>query len=364
MPLHDLTEKINIINEIYDSLSDQESKDIFDMRIDYFMYRDAESFIDAYKKYVTPSWGKFHGFEEFYRKKMKQTDSDIPIIIVPAGDFGEKSKLALEMKGYKVDIFADNYRCGDIDNIPIVKVSEINNQYTGDYVCILSVDSKVVKRSLHKQLLDSGVPEENIFIVPFGSLLINNNQQYFDSDIVKRGDEEIFLDCGSCDGITSIGFERWAGSSAKKIIALEPFDDAFRMVQENLKDSKCEIELHKVAAWNKETELKFKSDSNLGSTAICSTGDITVKAQKIDDILNGQKITFLKMDIEGSELAALQGAENTIRLYKPKLAICIYHKPEDIIDIPYYIYSLQQGYKFYIRHYAYPSTGETVLYCL
>lgn len=69
------------------------------------------------------------------------------------------------------------------------------------------------------------------------------------------------------------------------------------------------------------------------------------------------------MDIEGSELAALRGAEKTIKKSKPKLAICVYHKPEDLITIPQFISSLVPEYKFFLRHHQYIS-WDTVLYAI
>ena len=75
------------------------------------------------------------------------------------------------------------------------------------------------------------------------------------------------------------------------------------------------------------------------------------------------KITMIKMDIEGSELEALKGAKKTIQRDKPKLAICIYHKPEDMADIPLYIKELVPEYKLYIRHHSNFAT-ETVLYAV
>ena len=87
-----------------------------------------------------------------------------------------------------------------------------------------------------------------------------------------------------------------------------------------------------------------------------------IKVVTIDGIVK-EKVTFIKMDIEGSELKALHGAEKTIMRDKPKLAISIYHKLEDILDIPAYIHHLVPEYKFYIRHYSL-NAAETILYAI
>ena len=74
-------------------------------------------------------------------------------------------------------------------------------------------------------------------------------------------------------------------------------------------------------------------------------------------------MTFIKMDIEGSELEALKGASTTISANKPKLAICVYHKIEDFWEIPIYINKLAPEYKFYVGHHTVSLTcPETVLY--
>lgn len=81
------------------------------------------------------------------------------------------------------------------------------------------------------------------------------------------------------------------------------------------------------------------------------------------DNLISEKVTFIKMDIEGAEYNALLGCKKIIREQKPKLAICIYHKPEDIIEIPELILSINKEYQFYIRHYS-TTWAETILYAL
>ena len=83
----------------------------------------------------------------------------------------------------------------------------------------------------------------------------------------------------------------------------------------------------------------------------------------IDEIVGEDKVSFIKMDIEGAELKALEGAKETILKWYPRLAICIYHKYEDIYEIGDYILSLNPNYKLYIRHYS-TCMWETVLYAV
>ena len=76
---------------------------------------------------------------------------------------------------------------------------------------------------------------------------------------------------------------------------------------------------------------------------------------------NALRVDFIKMDIEGSELSALRGAESTIRRWQPKLAISLYHRPEDFFSIPSWIDSLGIGYRLFLDHYSIHHE-ETVLY--
>ena len=92
-----------------------------------------------------------------------------------------------------------------------------------------------------------------------------------------------------------------------------------------------------------------------------NTGTATTEGVSLDEIVKDEKVSYIKMDVEGSELKALQGAKETIKNNKPKLAICIYHKPEDILDLLTYILELVPEYKLSIRHYT-SCMWETVLY--
>jgi hypothetical protein len=85
-----------------------------------------------------------------------------------------------------------------------------------------------------------------------------------------------------------------------------------------------------------------------------------IEVDTIDNIVK-QKVDYIKLDIEGAEQDAIDGAKETIRKYKPILAICIYHKAQDWYKIPKKVLEIQSDYKVYIRHYM-EGIYETVMY--
>ena len=91
----------------------------------------------------------------------------------------------------------------------------------------------------------------------------------------------------------------------------------------------------------------------------------TIDITSIDKFVSDNKIEhvdFIKIDIEGAELSALKGAAETIKKFKPKLAICVYHKGKDIVEIPEYLISILPEYNFYLKHNT-DGVYEIVLYC-
>lgn len=111
--------------------------------------------------------------------------------------------------------------------------------------------------------------------------------------------------------------------------------------------------------------VRFAVSSSTGSK-ISEDGDgiVDVRVQTIDSLAL-EKVTFIKMDIEGAELNALKGAEKTLLRDKPKLAICIYHSNEDMLGVAEYLHRLLPEYKFHVRHHnCCPYETETVLYAL
>ena len=124
-----------------------------------------------------------------------------------------------------------------------------------------------------------------------------------------------------------------------------------------------EVEILPYGLWHTSGQLSFQAEGT-GSSMIRDDGQNTVEVHALDDVISrDEHITFIKMDIEGAELKALQGAQRIIRDDRPKMAISIYHKPEDWIEIPDYIMSLTDGYAYYFRHYE-NRLMETVFYAV
>lgn len=191
------------------------------------------------------------------------------------------------------------------------------------------------------------------------------HHQYFPGrEILIPTNEEIFVDAGAYNGATSVEFARWVNEKYKKIYLMEPDSLMQSVMKEYLKlHNMHDIEIVRKGAYSRSTVLQFACSAESGSSKISEIGTESVDTISIDEMLNGSRATYIKMDIEGAELEALEGAAKTITTYRPNLAISIYHKEDDLWEIPYYIHQNYPWYKLYIRHYEL-TTNETVLYAV
>lgn len=190
-------------------------------------------------------------------------------------------------------------------------------------------------------------------------------KQYFDNSIFKFNESETFVDCGALTGDTIQTFNTITNGCYEKIYAFEPETDGFIKMVNNTGSMKNIIYIN-TGISDKVSELKFVN-LNDGSSHFIFDFEAEDTNCTIKKVLKGDALeinaTFIKMDIEGYELKALSGFKNTIKKHKPKLAICIYHKIEDLWEIPLYIKSLNPDYKIFIRHYS-SMLFETVCYAL
>ncbi len=186
--------------------------------------------------------------------------------------------------------------------------------------------------------------------------------QYFQKDIFSDFTGDAFIDGGD-----------FIGDVTEKILRLGKYNKiyAWEPDRKNIEALSKIMERHPnvinipYALWSEKTTLYFSEEGTAGSKVVgnqkSTVKTISLEANSIDNVHAEDKVSFIKMDIEGAEMQALKGAEKIIMRDKPNLAICIYHSFEDLYRIPLYIKSLVPEYKMYIRHHSDRSI-ETVVY--
>lgn len=179
------------------------------------------------------------------------------------------------------------------------------------------------------------------------------------SDILNLNENEEIIDLGAYDGDTIREFTAATGGKYKHITALEPDKKSYKKLLKNT-DGMKNISTLNMGVWSKRDTLIF--DAEAGRNSKLSAEGVSIEVTDIDSLNIAP--TFIKADIEGSEMKALEGAEKTIKKYLPKLYICAYHRNEDLFALPLKIKELSEKYKIYFRHSKYIPAWESNFYCV
>ena len=181
-------------------------------------------------------------------------------------------------------------------------------------------------------------------------------QQYFE-DFLGLDNGEIFVDVGAYDGFTTKQFAAMC-PNYEKIYLFEPSSSNMEKAKITLRDF-WSVEFIEKGVSDIVGSLRF--DSNAGSaSAVAESGSCQIDVTSLDSEIE-KKVTFIKMDIEGWELKALEGARRHILEDHPKLAIAAYHNTPDFWRIFEFVISLRSDYDVYLRHYTEGWT-ETIMY--
>lgn len=189
------------------------------------------------------------------------------------------------------------------------------------------------------------------------SVRLPYDDMYFFTSGLDISDDEVFVDAGSFDGDSITQFLRRVGSRYGHIHAMEPDPLNFEQLRYNF-DKLPRSTLHECGLWSQPASVRFQING-LGSYVDAGGTGPLVRLEAMDNMDIGP-VTLLKMDIEGAEISALQGAQRTILRDKPKLAIAAYHKRDDLPCLINTIRSIRDDYRFTLRHHS-PFFRDTVL---
>lgn len=205
----------------------------------------------------------------------------------------------------------------------------------------------------------------------YSSILRDHYKHQISKDIfigAEKGD--VVFDLGGCYGDTALYFSEKVGKTGR-VYSFEFIPGSIEIFERNMKlnpDLQSTIVIVNSPLWDKPdidiyfqdcgggSKVSFEKFSNWEGTKKTTTIDAFVSEQNID------KVDFIKSDIEGAEPFALEGAKDTLRRFRPKLAISIYHSMDDFVNIINQIDELNLGYKFYLGH-ASIYASETILFC-
>jgi FkbM family methyltransferase len=199
----------------------------------------------------------------------------------------------------------------------------------------------------------------------FGPLaVITHGEQYFEKQLFVTHEREVFVDCGAYTGDTLRAFLRhYPEPHALHAFEPEPANLAALLdwrdhQPQELRDR---VFVHPFAASDRRQRLRFCADG-VGS-AVDQFGSIEVETMTLDEVLADEAVTFIKMDIEGGEPDALDGAAHLVARCRPVVAVCLYHRQEHLFTVPNKLREIYDGYKFFIRRYG-DQFGDIVCYAV
>ena len=199
-------------------------------------------------------------------------------------------------------------------------------------------------------------------LFPFSTYIdVLSPNQYFPREIIKFHKEEIFVDIGAFNGDTVNSFIK-SCPDYLHIFAFEPDNYNFIELVKNTNSHKNITYIN--CACGNNNQFNYFSGGLSSESFVsqdCKNGEESKYSLRLDSI--DLSPTFIKIDTEGFELPIIKGLKDTIARCLPKLAVCVYHRIEDLWEIPIFIHNLCPEYKLYLKHHS-AYRIESVLYAI
>jgi FkbM family methyltransferase len=341
------------------------------------------------------------------------------IVLYGAGNKGREILRALRTGGHTVDAFIDQSRREAVDGVPVFEPADpqVTDFARDGYTAVVGVFNYAVDPLAIHSLLDSkgfsrvvGIAElrqhfplgetywlgESERMTPLASIARNiwlrlkdsesrttlanavalrrtldprylRNlsafDQYAPASVPTPRKRLRFVDGGAYDGDTLADLAK-VGCEFEAVAAFEPDPENYSRLAANVsaRDLGTELTLFPCGLGSRTEQVRFRSQG-LSSSSISQDGDAIIQIVALDECAPRFCPNYVKLDIEGAEAAALRGMAKTIRLSRPALAVCVYHKPADLWEIPMLVEDLLPDSDFYLRAHAW-NGFELVLYAV
>jgi len=342
-----------VCSRILSRLSDQESRDLFYARLNYTSTRLADAFLSVIRHYATG-----RRYQSWHLSRQMKKSGLSRVVLFSGKDFLKVNLDILSLCKIPVAATCCPDESDDRKDIVFLTSPKFDD-------CIFLIAGYNNWQQQTANLLRArSILEERILLLPETPCCTGfRSGQYF--DVWEPREEEVFLDCGAYNGQTTHEFIQWTRGHYGAVIAFEPLP-GMEAVFWSRNRAAHNVRYVSAAVWSETTELCFEEAADRTASNIRGVihhhpiREHSVPAVSLDQAVSGP-VTLIKLDIEGSELAALKGAETILKTQRPRLAVSIYHKDMDVLNIPDYLLSVVPEYHFLIRHYG-ADLLETVLY--
>lgn len=337
------------LTNVYNHIVDDVSKKIF---LNRFML-SVTSDIKYLRKLILLTEGG--------KKLNERLNKGGPIYIYGAGIRG--TRLAEMFAEKNIVGFVDKVKRGHYGNLPILSLGEFKERFSTGIIVISNLEDGQKIGCDILELLAGKIEESQIvFLDDYED--INIQEQYFEKRCINHYTKSrgTFVDAGCYDGSETIKWLKMFGDRCENVYAFEPDKENYEICKKNF-EGLAKVTLLEYGLSNKKEKLFFAKEGALSShfEQDGKNGNERLVCISLDSILENQQVGTIKMDIEGMEEKALLGAEKIIKKHTPDLAICVYHKREDIIEIPQLLLEMNPNYHFALGHYS-MGIVDTVLY--
>jgi FkbM family methyltransferase len=227
------------------------------------------------------------------------------------------------------------------------------SEHSGDYQWVYERLADNLSRDSFRKVVQFRYTFDLDYMQGF-SLTID--RQYFE-DFIRLGADEVFVDGGGYDGQTTLAFASRA-PDYRRIYFFEPNPSMMEVSKQKLAQLP-RIQYIQKGLYSRKGVMQFDSSGGPGSR-ISRSGQDLIDVIALDNVVS-EPVTFIKLDVEGAESRAIDGAANQIRYHAPTLAVCVYHDQAHFWQIPRRILDLNDRYKIYVRHYS-EGILETVMF--
>jgi FkbM family methyltransferase len=291
------------------------------------------------------------------RKKTVLKIEDVPkdaLILSTSSGSPLEVKSALDKMGFKNINYLALYKYSDLELASPDFINDFKddfikkrNEYEKSYNLLADDKSK----EIFEKIINFKISYDLEFMQGFTN---DHESQYFDKEIIPEIKNISFVDGGGYVGDTLKEIIK-NYPDFEKIYCIEPNALHINIAKrdfgdiDNIEFINCGLGSEKISS-----DIKEEIQNN------CAHDYQATNINSLDNLIS-EKVDYIKLDIEGAEQSAILGAKESIKKYKPILAVCIYHKAEDWYKVPQLVLSIEKEYDIYLRHYM-EGIYETVMY--